>query len=491
MKTRTITITPEINKALDKEDIIPTHTLDTINDTDEATNTITPPVDNNALKVLRNYSIWHKKCLKAVAQDITRNGHKITPINKKQDVSDENENKTLLEDIFNDYDNSQALYKVMRDFRTYTHAAFEIMTNLEGELRGFKHIRSIHIKMCKGGEKALQEVGAKSVYFKVYGATSKEHEGMELDMETGEWGLDVPEESRAASIVWLSDGCEDSDYYHEPEYLEAYQVIMSDNALESYNYNGLATNGLPNYLIMIAGDFEEGENEDGLTFDEDLEDSFQDVPNKPGTAIVTPFKTTGKDAGLVIEAIKLSEPIQEGSYLELSNANMNKILAAHEVPPSRLGITVDGPLGGSVDEERNKNYDIKVVNPLQLMFDNILNQLIADEELLNINDFKHEFTRLDTWNVKGELDIATTLVNHGAMTPAQLLKSFGDYFNLKVDVEELIVKFPELDQYYYNGQVLGYSPEPGIMKALDYEKLPLQIANVLDKAADRIEGLKE
>ncbi len=486
---KTIRISPEINKALDKEDIIPTKTLETVDDTDAAAITITPPVDNNALKILRNYSIWHKKCLKAVAQDITSNGYHVIPVDSKDKSNDESEHKTLLEDIFDDYDNSQALFKTMRDYRTYTHAAFEIVTNLKGELRGFKHIRSINLKMCKGGEKALEEVGANKVYFKVYGNVKKDHEGMELDLTTGEWGADIPENKQASTIVWLSQGCEDSDYYHEPEYLEAYQVIMSDNALESYNYNGLSTNGLPNYLIMVAGDFDDSKGEDELSFDEDLEDSFKEVPNKPGTAIVVPVKTTGKDAGLVIEAIKLSEPIKEGSYLKLSEANMNKILAAHEVPQSRLGVVQNGPLGGSVDEERNKLYDTKVVNPLQLMLDNILNMLIFN--LLEIKDFKHEFKRLDTQNVKSELEIATDLVDHGAMTPGQLLEAFGDHFNLKVDLKELIIKFPALDQYYYNGQLLGSTPEPAIMKSLDFDNIPLSVANVLNKAANRIEGIKE
>jgi capsid portal protein len=491
MKPKTIRITPEINKALDKEDIMPTKTLETVKDTDEAAITITPPVDNNALKYLRNYSVWHKKCLKAVASDVVLNGQKINPVETGKEEIEDSDHKKLLDDIFNDYDNSQALFKVIRDFRTYTHAVFEILTNLEGELRGFKHIRAINIRMCKGGEKALEEVGSKKVYFKVYGNTSKEHEGMQLDMKTGEWSNNVPEENIASTVVWLTDGCEDSDYYHEPEYWEAYQVIMSDRELDSYNYDGLATNGLPNYLIMVAGDFTEEVDEDGLSFDEELEDTFKDVPNKPGTAIVLPLKTSGKDAGLVIEATKLSEPIKEGSYLKLSEANMNKILAAHEVPPSRLGVVYNGALGGSVDEERNKLYDNKVVNPLQLMLDNILNTLIADEGLLNITDFKHEFTRLDTKNVKSELDIATELVNHGAMTPGQLLQVFGDHFNLKVNVKELITLFPELDQYYYNGQPLGYTPDYGIMKSLNPNEIPAKVATILDKAADRIEGIKE
>ncbi len=492
MKAKTITLLSKdgINKSLDIDEVIPPKALETTTDSDEATITISPPVENEALNIMRNYSIWHKKCLKAVAQDVTLNGFKITPKqNQENNENQDTTNKELLENLFSEYQNSQALFKTMRDFRTYTHAVFELVLNLEGKLRGFKHIRARTIKMCEGGEKALQTIGSKTRYFRVYGQVRKENEDLYLDSEHGDFSLDVPEDRRASSIIWLSNGSEESDYYHEPDYLEAAPTILSDYALDSYNYDGLSTNGIPNYLIMIAGDFEAEENDEGKTFDEDLEDTFQSVPNKPGTAMVIPIKTTGKEAGLVIDVHKLAEPIQEGSYLKLSESNRDKILAAHEVPASRLGLVINGPLAGSVDEERNKLYDSKTVKPLRLMLDTVLNRLISD--LLEIDDYQHEFTGIDTKNVKSELEIATEIVDHGAMTPAQLLEAFGDHFNLNVDIQELITNFPELNQYYYNGQLLGSSPDPGIMKSLDGEMLPEKVARILEVTADKIEGIRE
>lgn len=490
MKPKVITFTPEINKSLDKSDVIPTKSLEAVDDS-KAAITISPPFDNEALKILRNCSIWHKKSLKVVAQDVTLNGFKIVPTQKQEDQTGKEDNKTRLEDIFNDYDNSQALFKVMKDYRTYTHAVFELVFNIKEELKGFKHIRASTIKMCKGGEKALQTISGTSRYFIVYGKVKKEHEGLFLNCDNGEWGADVPEEKRASTVVWLAEGCEDSDYYHEPEYIEATQTILSDEALEGYNYNGLATNGIPNFLIMVAGDFELGTDKEGKTWDQEMEDTFKEIPNKPGTAIVYPIKTTGKDAGFTIEVHKLGEPIQEGSYLKLAEANMNKILAAHEVPPSRLGVVINGPLAGSVDEERNKLYDTKTINPLQLMLDTVLNRLIT--ELMEITDYKHEFTRLDTKNVKALLDVAQILVNLGAMTPGQLLESFGDHFNLDVDIKTLSTKFPELNQYYMNGQPLGMNPNPEITKSIqeNYNMLPGKIARILDATADKIEGISK
>lgn len=466
-KVRRIHLAPMITKSLDKSDIIESNVIETT--TDKQNDIIEPTIIISGLKALRNCSIWHRKCLKAVAQDVTQNGWK--PLSLKDNASEDN--KTLLEDIFDDYDNNQALFKTMRDYRTYPHAAFEIVTNEEGELRGFNHIRATTIRMCKGGEKAVQRIGAETRYFKVYGKIKKKHADMELHETNGKWEDEIgeiSEDEKATYVVWLSEGGEDSDYYHEPEYIPSIPTIISDEALREYNLNGLRTNGVPNFLIMFAGEFEdegiEDEDEDSKSFDEDLEEAFANVPNEPGTAIVFPIRTTGKDSGMIIDVQKLSEPLKEGSYNELSERNMNEILAAHEVPPQRLGITITGPLGGSDAEERNKLYNEKVISPLQSMLDNILNKLIF--ELLDITDWKHQFTQLDTRNIRSELDIALDLVKNAAMKPAQLLQAFGDMFKLDTDIEKLVLDYPELDEYYMNGQPL----KPGT-------QLPAEVSGIM------------
>ena len=478
-RVRTINLAPAINKSLDTSDIRESNVLES--EVDKQTDIIQPPngLIVEGLKVLRNCSIWHRKALKAVAQDVTKNGWK--PVSLKDNANEDN--KTLIEDIFNDYDNSQALFKAIHDYRTYPHAAFEILTNTEGELRGFNHIRATTIRMCKGGEKAVQRVGAETRYFKVYGKVKKSHKDMDLHETGGTWGVagvDFPEEETATYVVWLTEGGEDSDYYHEPEYLPSVPTIISDEALREYNLNGLRTNGVPNFLILFAGEFEDegvdDDDEESKPFDEDLEDAFANVPNEPGTAIVFPIKTTGKDAGMIIDVHKLSESLQEGSYSELSERNMNEILAAHEVPPQRLGITITGPLGGSDAEERNKLYNEKVVSPLQLMLDNILNKLIS--ELLDIDDWKHQFTQLNTRNVKAELEIALELVKNAAMKPSQLLAAFGEMFKLDTDIEQIVLDYPELDEYYMNGQPLKQGSQlpaevQGIMKMFNEKSLEI------------------
>ena len=360
----------------------------------------------------------------------------------------------------------------MLDYRTYTHAAFEIIKDTTGQLQGFKHIRALSIAICKGGDSAMQRVGAQTRYFKIFGRRKKEHENLELHDTTGKWSDNVPFESKATEIVWLNAHGPDSDYYHEPCYLPVINTILSDEYLREYNKRGLQASGVPNYLITVTGNFEPGERDPHTSmtaFEEDLEKSFKELPNKPGTALVLTLGSMEPTGNINTNVHKLSSELREASFEKYRESNMKEILAAHKVPPGRLGISMDGALGGAVDIERNKNYNNHIVKPLQLMLDNILNQII--KEIMLVNDWNHQYKSLDIRDIGSEFDMALKAVQNGAMKPIELREVLSELFNLTTteDGMPLINLYPSLNTFntknistnVFNGEL------DGIMKNLD------------------------
>jgi len=470
MAVKTINLAPMIKKAVQEPgDLLRSTVLQETVDTN--TNIIQSPIDNSGLKELRNSSIYHMKSLKAVAMDVTMSGW--TPRSTSDNPPEAS--KERLEMVFNDYDNNQALYNVLLDFRTYTHAAFEIIRNQNNEIRGFKHIRANTIRMCTGGEHAVQQVGSKTQYFKIYGCRPDE----DLHGTTGAWGQKgaIMPENIATEIVWLNNTSPNSDYYHEPEYLPAVTTIISDDYLRQYNQNNFRTNGVANYLITITGDFtEEVDEETGLTFEESMEAAFQEAGNAPGTAVVFTIRSAGQEAGMQINVTKISEELKEASFEKFRQSNMEEILAAHEVPPGRLGISKDGALGGAVDIERNRQYNNRVIKPLQAMMDNVLNKIIGNEEPLGmgITDYQHEYKSLDIRDLNSEFAIGLQAVQNGAMKPIELREVISDLFKLdnNPDGVDITVIYPELDQFYtiQGNNISSNMPEAeleGIQKSLD------------------------
>lgn len=443
---------------------------------DKYTDTIEPPFNTTGLTNLRYSSIYHRKCLKAVAVDVTMTGWTVNNTTDNKDST----NKERLETLFNDYSFETSFFKALEDYRTYGYAAVEINKDNQGNVMGFSHIRSPTIRMCKGGEKAVQKVGSTTRYFKICGVRSDDY----LDSETGNWSTQqsatIPEvltpRDEATEIIWISDSSPDSDYYGEPDYISASLTILSDEYLREYNNNTFITNGIANYFITVTGNFDEEEDEDGNTFSESLEEQILDLQNKPGTAVVFTIPTNDPDSKIDVQVTRISDEQKEASFEKFRESNMQEILAAHEVPPQRLGINISGPLAGSIAVEVNKQYNDKTIRPLQRKIEQLINTLVV-EGLMQITDCKFQYRGLDTRDVPGELEIALELFRAGAMKPIELREQFGDIFHLAMDImDHPIIEYnPELDEFYLNGQPLGMADMPPdqadqveeIMKSID------------------------
>jgi PBSX family phage portal protein len=433
-------------------------------DFSQASDVLEPPYSVEALKNLRYSSIYHRKCLKAVSVDVTMSGWTLDSTNTEEDPNPESVDKNRLDTLFNDYSFETEWQKAIEDYQTYKYGVVEILQTSNGEVVGFKHLRATTCRITKDGDRVKQTVGSNSIYFKVAGTRPDEV----LNSKTGVWYKDInpdratPEsmvlegDDRATTVLWIGDTSPDSDYYGEPEYLSALLTILSDEYLREFNNNRFITNGVPNYLITVTGNFEEGEDEEtGLTFSEALEEQILDLQNKPGTAIVFTIPTTDPENRINIEVTKISDESEEASFEQFRSSNRDEILAAHEVPPSRIGISINGPLAGSVDVERNRQYQEKTIRPLQRKVEQLINTQVV-EDLMGIKSYRLRYRGLDTRDVKGELEVALELIRNGAMKPAELREQFGDIFNLVMDIDDtMIIDYnPELDEFYMNGQPL-------------------------------------
>lgn len=464
---RTMDLAPAIIKSV-MEDYVNDKVID--EDQNWGGNIIEPPIDVEALKQLKTMSVTHRKCLKAVAVDTVLNGWVANNLTD----NGKDTNKERIEYFMKDYDSLDALKKFKESERTFGYGVVEILQDNAGEVKGFKHIRSTTVRMCKGRKSVVQEINGKKVYFKIAGTTDED-----INCENGNFGK-VPPELRGASVLWINGDSDDSDVYGEPEYFASIPTIISDHLLREFNYNGLKNGRIPNYLIIISGNFSDEDeidpetNEKYSPFERDMEEALSGVKNKPGSALVYTIPTSGVDGSNInVEVIKLTEEMTDASYEKMRQSNQDEILEAHEVPPQRLGINPTGALGGNLSLEINKQYNSKVIHPAQNQLENMLNKVVI-KRMMQIDDFELIANGLDVDDSQVKYENALKAVDNGVMKPKELRENFAEM--LHINPEEDDITNPELDKFYFNGIELGVkenstsdqqSREMEILKAMD------------------------
>lgn len=141
--------------------------------------------------------------------------------------------------------------------------------------------------------------------------------------------------------------------------------------------------------------------------------------------------------------------------------------------PYRIGVMQAGSLGGNTAIESKKNYKNGVIQPRQQLWEDAINQYIV-EGAFGITDYRFVFNPIDLEDEESDLAIMKDLFQMAAVTPSQLIKTFGERFGLEP------VEHPALDAHYLNGVPIDYTPETPV---------PVDVVETLKNLRDGI--LKE
>ena len=388
-------------------------------DLDYGTEVIEPPYSPFKLKELRKMSGLHDICISTKCEDAIYSGKKI--------VSKEGaEIPEGLQEFFDDFTTDEECESFLNDLETFAFAGLEILR--DGIFfKGINHIPSLYLRMCKDKERVVQKIGTETVYFKLYNPKDKRN----LNKITGLWDEDITSETIANEIIWFNSKSEESRVYGEPQYLSEIDAILTDNAIVEYQLGHFKAKGIPNYIITITGSIEESEDYTMDQFEEDLENEFTDVTNEPGTALVMCVPSTG-DSPLQINVHKIGEEMKEGSFLELSESNADRIYRIHKVPRERLGDGKATGIASNRTEMLLKTYSGSTVGKLQKRMASGINSTIIKHEF-ETDDHKWEYLPANFDEEDSLLERGLKFLQNGAMTLGEFINRFGEPFDLHMD----------------------------------------------------------
>lgn len=441
-----------------------------------------PKFDPEELNLLLLANVHHASCITVKSID-TIQDYSIVPLNDDYSESD----KKILENFYNNLSDDfiEIFRAVTTDYLSTGYGTFELLKpyyNTNKPPFDINHIPSFTIRIAHDRTKYLQRVESKSCWFKAPGIIE------DLDKDNDQFydvwknmGIDerLPFEKRASELVMFKGYNANDLWYGVPNAIPTVNNMESTLAIKDYNRTFYEHHGMPTGILMISGDYEEGETLDnGKTELEDmLEDSFDQLVENPGTILEIAIKGVNPENPPVVSFQPLNINNSEGSFNISLDRDRDEILSAHRVPPYRLGIMIQGSLAGNLGEESTEIYNTSVIEPTQRKLNALQNKFIIRDGF-HIENLGFELQKLDTRDLISEVQISVSLFNMGVITPNQLILRFADYFGLET------VDHPAMDAHYINGTAIDADIE--IEDAVNDA-----MVNFADSAIEAIKGDSE
>lgn len=411
---------------------------------------VQPLYNPEALARALELNTYHYRACRTKARDTAGLGWKLSPLKNKPAEAQ----KTAVEGFFK----AQSILitimldRVMMDFESVGYAAMELVREgyrHDGKPVLLNHVPSHTMRIHKDGNKLCQIRGTKERWFKAVGYAK------DVDMYTGqekEPGA-IPDERRATEIVWLVNYTPRSDFYGLPDHIPALGAMHGDVARRDYNIAFFDNFGVPAYAVLVTGNFDPGPvGEDGKSeLERAIEEHFTTLAKNPHSTLILTIPTADPENKINIHFQPLAVEVKEASFRLYRKDNRDEILAAHGVPPYRMGIAEIGSLAGSTAAESTEIYKASIIEPRQDIIEQLINKWILGQDTdkgLGVTDWWWELNEIDTTDEKHDMEMIEKIFAMGGVSPNGIARYFADRFGLQEE------DHPALNARYVNNQAV-------------------------------------
>lgn len=411
---------------------------------------IAPLYNPAALASLLEINTYHARCCDVKGKDTAGLGFLLS---SQVDKPSEEKKKEINDFLIAQKPSITVLFsRMQKDCEAIGYGAMEMarVGNVPGGLpKSLYHMPAHTIRIHKDRNKFAQIRGAKTRWFKRinYQKDVNCNNGKESKL-----GTLTPEE-RATEVLWNTDYTTRSDYYGLTCVAPAIGAIYGDLGRRDYNIAFFSNFGVPAYAVFISGDFDQGkEDAEGKTeLEKTISAHLGELIKNPHSTLVlsVPTRTTG-EGKVKIEFVPLSTDVKEASFRLYRKDNRDEVMIAHGVPAYRIGVVETGSLGGSTARESTEIYKRSVIDPRQIVIEELINQeIIWHENGFDTKDWKGKFAEIDTTDEEHEKEMVGFLFDQGAMTIRNVIQHYADRFGLEDDPDD-----PLLDMRFVKGMPL-------------------------------------
>lgn len=454
------------------------------------TGLLEPPYAMEQLVFLAEQHPTHAAALEQKAADIIGAGWEWEFTGDDDDEQKEDDSQkdkleewfdSLADDTDTDETTEEILLAAVNDLETVGHGVIELSRTTQGKLEHWHHMPAHTTRFHKDGIRVCQIRQNKKRWFKrwIPGDDRK------VDMITGKLADEVDHEGN--EVLVIKRPSRRSSYYGIPVYIPATGWITLSTAARDDNLHFFSNRREPRWVVVL-------ENvDDDPQLENQLREALQVDLEKPHKNLLLPLSGPAK-----VHFQKLGDNTGDLSWEKLQNRADDVILISHRMPGQRIGITVQGALGGSVAIDTVRVYKEAVVQPGQRLLAARVNKLIRHEKGFERTKYKWRPKELDLTEEGADKAQALDGFTRGVLRLDEARDAYGVSELNKPDDEEGEVD-PRADKFFFElapqaaaaaqmmgmlGGQLGVAPQPGGEEgALQdaNQRLASSIQNMLDE----------
>ena len=407
-------------------------------------------------------------CVSVIAEDVSSTGYNLVA-KSKEEVEDKEGKKALEEERrslneFLRYPNpddslKEVISNFIEDYNTYGYAGLECVRNVKGDVAEIYDVRASTLWVHRSKEKYCQRVEwDKKAWFKRFGLEK------DFSVKDGKAGKEFTDEERANELIFKKR-YGSSGFYGDPPWLSAIGAVTTLIAIEEFNLSHFLNYGIPSYVVMLEGEWDEGASKKITSF---LTTECRG-PENAGKTMVLQLPPDGK---ATFEPVGVGKDKEASYRLYISNLQFHVTGTMH-VPGYKVGILEAGKLAGNLGEAALRNYINSTVEPQQSLVEDIFNNKILPAVLGKKSSFRFELENVDTGDLSQRVDMYVKLFGCGAFTPNQLIERLG-----------LGAAYPEGDRYFVSSNYVEIG-------AAEYEKADREFFKGIRELTDLGKDIKK
>ena len=337
---------------------------------------VQPPYNMLYLAQLYDVSPYHHSAVNAKAANVVGLGYKFEETfatTKKVEEAMENTKKLdklrskieqakvelrdYLESLNSDDAFIENMKKVYIDLESTGNAYLEVGRTSTGKIGYIGHIPTTTMRIRRHRDGFVQVVYNRYTFFRNFG-----------DTETPD---QIGTDPQPNEVIHFKKFTPSNTYYGVPDILSAKNAVAGDEFAQRFNLDYFENKAVPRYIITVKGAKLSADSERKL-----LEFFQTGLKGRNHRTLYIPLPSDGEQSRVEFKMEPIEAGIQDSSFNNYAIENRDRILIAHRVPISKIGMPAGVSLANAKDAD--KTFKEQVCRPMQEELEYKINKIISE-----------------------------------------------------------------------------------------------------------------